>query len=244
MNEVQQLMDEAGKEFLSKNPNPGTNDAQTYNAWSAGYNAARTLAFDNYALRKKAAWEANQASGGRTTPEAQAKGKAAYNAVFDMDNARRAMDAAIAVANNAATSAIYGPPNSKEARDALREAMSNSKSKAIYYNRIQKAVDENPSVIAARAAVSTLLANNKPPEQRAAWLNSDSNVFSPRMSAYYRAQALKQAGVSDAEANKLVATVVAQTQSATGPTGTTPVAPPKPPKKAPKKPLSKPKGRR
>lgn len=255
MNEVQKLMDEAGKEFISKNPQPDTSDAQVYNEWSARYNAARTLAFDNYALSKKAARDANQA---QSVGVAKGKwkvgsvewvnaGKAASAAVFDTASSRRSMDAVILAATIAATSAIYGPPNSKEARDALRETMSNSKSKAIYYYRIQKAVDENPAVIAARAAVSTRLASELPPEKRAAWLNSTSNVYSPRMSEYYRAHNLKQAGVSEAEANQPFVPVVAQPQSATGPTGpgvATPVAKPKPPKKVARPPVSKLKKRR
>lgn len=244
MNEVQKLMDEAGKEFISKNPQPDTSNAQVYNEWGARYNAATKLAFDNYFLKKEAAWAANQASGGVSTPEAQAKGKAASDAVFEWANLRRSMDEAIRAATIAATSAIYGPPGSKGDRDALREAMSNSKSKAIYYYRIQKAVDDNPSVIAARAAASTFLANKNPPEKRAAWLDSTSNVYSPKMSEYYRVHNLKQAGVSEAEANQPFVPVVAQVQSATGPGGATPVAPPRPPKKVPKKPLPKPRGRR
>jgi hypothetical protein len=249
MNELQQLMAEAGKEFISKNPDPGTSDAAVYNEWGARYNAARDLARDNYYLKKEAAQAAanvgpNTCNCTYGSVEHSLARQAASAYVFDMANARRALDAAKREAQIAATSAIYGPPNSKEARDALREAMSSFKAKAIYYNRIQKSVDENPAVMAAAAAVSTLSANQLPPEKRAAWLNSDNNVFSPRMSAYYRAHNLTQAGVSEAEANKLVATVVAQTQSATGSTGATPVAPPKPPKKAPKKPLKKPKGRK
>ena len=175
--------------------------------------------------------------------------KAAYDAVFEWANLRRSLDAAIREATIAATSYLYGPPGSKGDRDALREAMSNSKSKAIYYYRIEKVVDANPAVIAARATVSTFLANEKPPEQRAAWLDSTSNAYSPKMQEYYRVHNLKQWGVSEAEANQpfvpaVAQPLVAQPQSATGPGGATPVAPPKPPKKVPKKPLPKPKGRR
>jgi len=242
-------MEEAGKEFLSKNPNPGTSDAAVYNEWGARLQAAKNLARDNEYLKNDAARAAidvgpNDCKCKYGSAEMALARKAASDFVFAEANVHRAREAAIREATIAATSAIYGPPNSKEARDALREGMSSFKAKAIYYNRIQKSVDENPSVIAARAEVSTLYANQLPPEKRAAWLNSDSNVWSPRMSAYYRANNLQKAGASDAEANKIVATVVAQAQSATGPTGTTPVAPPKPPKKVPKKPLKKPKGRK
>lgn len=79
----------------------------------------------------------------------------------------------------------------------------------------------------------------------AASLTSIINTEGLRQAAAYNtAQAASNAAVQSSASNALANAVTAQTQSARGSSGATPVAPPKPSRPAPRKPLPKPKRRR
>ena len=186
MNEVQKLMEQAGIDYISKNPEPAL-FSQAHPAWRTGLFAAKTLAFDNYSLRKKAAWDANQA---QNVGLAQGKwnvgsvewvnaGKAAYDYVFEVANANRAHMEVMAKAQEAATLAIYGDRNSKQFNDTLREARRTRVSRTIYEQRIKRAVEVAPSVVASRIALATVLSKAAPFEKREKYIKDYLAVFSP-----------------------------------------------------------------
>ncbi len=125
-----------------------------------------------------------------------------------------------------AAAAIHTPPAAKQNRNFYAKVVNSGNAKSIFLS-VQKAVDENPSVIAARASVGRALANEQPPGKREAWFNSDENSFSLKAREKQRESASEEqvfggiAAISrfveEAEANNPSVTVVAQTQSATSP---------------------------
>ena len=91
----------------------------------------------------------------------------------------------------------------------------------------------------AQAATNLALANGASFDGRTE-ADSQNAAMDSVAAPIIQAQRREAFPVYDALANA----VVAQSSSARGPSGRTPVAPPKPPKKVPKKPAPKPKGRR
>ena len=253
---VKERFDKAVKEFESKNPQPSPQDTEAIRAWRARRRTAeesdradRNLSLNLDASVKFA--KCNNCAYG--TAEWIQSRKDAADAARDKDNAVRAMNKALKEAYVAAA-AIYSPPATNRSRDFYAKAVHSGNPSSIYLS-VQKAVDEDPSVIAARASVARVLANEQPPGKREAWINSDENSFSSKAAVKQRESAkssdqlfgaIAQISrfVEEAEAIKPAVIkpsviVAAQAQSAMRPLGATPVARLKPIRPVPHKPLPK-----
>ncbi len=243
------LVFEALAAFDSKNPMPSHQDAQAILAWRARRNTVEESARAVRNLSRNVEHAIKFAKCDNClaySAEWIQSRKAAADAARDKDNAVRAMSKAEKEAYVAAA-AIHTPPAAKQNRNFYAKVVNSGNAKSIFLS-VQKAVDENPSVIAARASVGRALANEQPPGKREAWFNSDENSFSLKAAVKQRESASAEqvmgalAAISrfveEAEANNPSVTVVAQTQSATSPNikaapksgSATPVAKPKPTK--------------
>jgi hypothetical protein len=256
---VKERFDKAVKEFESKNPQPSPQDTEAIRAWRARRRTAeesdradRDLSRNLDASVKFA--KCNNCAYG--TAEWIQSRKDAADAARDKDNAVRAMNKALKESYVAAA-AIYSPPATNRSRNFYAKAVHSGNPSSIYLS-VQKAVDEDPSVIAARASVARVLANEQPPGKREAWINSDENSFSSKAAVKQRESTLKSGNpdnllgaiaqisrfVEEAEAIKPAVIepsviVAAQAQSAMRPLGATPVARLKPIRPVPRKPLPK-----
>ena len=220
--------------FDSKNPMPSLQDTQAIRAWRARRNIAKESAEADRNLEYQV-----ELSYGRATCNNCLYGSAewiqsrkdAAAAARDKDSASRAVLKTEKEAYVAAA-AIYSPPATKQSRDFYAKVVHSNNALPILLN-VQKAVDENPSVIAARASLARILINEIPPEQREATIKGNVNYSaSPEVRARHRESAkssdqlfgaIAQISrfVEEAEANNPSVPVVAQTQSATSPNAVT-----------------------
>jgi hypothetical protein len=233
-------INQALAEFDSKNPMPSPQDTQAIRAWRARRNTVQESARADQNLKYQVEHatlfaKCNNCLGGsaeqiQAQKDAVAVAREKHNAVQAMNKAEK--EAYVAAA------AIYSPPASKQSRDFYAKVVHSNNALPILLN-VQKAVDENPSVIAARASVARILINELPPEltpqQREATIKGNVNYSASPESRQKSRESAKSSEqlfgaiaqisrfVEEAEANNPSVTVVAQANSATSPNiGATP----------------------